>query len=89
VAIESVALEKRAPNDILRLTFANGIALCVPGPTAVRVQEANDGAEWALEVETGGGAFIRVGFRATALPEQLDGVAPGEFEVEMPVGHST
>jgi dienelactone hydrolase len=85
VAIESVAFEKRASEHIVRLTFANGISLCVPRPCAVRVQEADDGAEWALEVDTADGAFIRLAFRATALPEQLDGLAPGEVNVEMPV----
>jgi hypothetical protein len=49
----------------------------------LRVQEADDGAEWALEVDTADGAFIRMAFRATALPEQLDGIAPGEIEVEV------
>jgi hypothetical protein len=49
----------------------------------VRVQEADNGAEWALEVDTAEGAFMRIAFRATALPEQLDGIAPGEVHVEM------
>jgi hypothetical protein len=26
---------------------------------------------------------MRIAFRATALPEQLDGIAPGEVHVEM------
>jgi hypothetical protein len=41
-----------------------------------------DGAECALEVDTAEGAFIRLAFRATALPEQLDGIAPGEMADE-------
>jgi hypothetical protein len=82
-AIKSVALEPQGPDHILRLIFANGISLCAPRPSAVRVQEANDGAEWALEVDTAEGAFMRIAFRATALPEQLDGIAPGEVDVEM------
>lgn len=83
VALQSVALETPGPDHILRLTFANGISLCGPRPSAVRVQEADDGAEWALEIETADGGFIRVAFRATALPEQLDGLAPGEVAIEM------
>jgi hypothetical protein len=47
----------------------------------VRVQ-TDDGAERALEVETADGGFIRLAFRATALPEQLDGVAAGELMAE-------
>jgi hypothetical protein len=30
-------------------------------------------------------SFFRMAFGATALPEQLDGLAPGEVNVEMPV----
>jgi hypothetical protein len=51
----------------------------------VRVQEADDGAEWALEVDAADDVFVRMAFRATALPEQLDGLAPGEVDVEMSV----
>jgi hypothetical protein len=83
VAVESVALETRGVDHILRLTFANHISLSAPRLSAVRVQEDDDGAEWALEVDTAEGAFIRMAFRATALPEQLDGMAPGEVRVEV------
>jgi hypothetical protein len=42
------------------------------------VQQEN-GAERALEVETADGALLRLSFRATALPEQLDGMTAGEL----------
>jgi hypothetical protein len=77
-AIRSIALEAHAAAPIVRLTFLNGVSLCAPRPCAVRVQETSEGAECALEVETADGALIRLTFRATALPEQLDGIAPGE-----------
>lgn len=77
-AIKSIALETHVPAPIVRLTFVNGVSLCAPRPCAVRVQQTSDGAECALEVETADGALIRLAFRATALPEQLDGIAPGE-----------
>jgi hypothetical protein len=76
-ALESVALERRDPDHVVRVIFANGISLCAPRPRAVRVQKIAEGAETALEVETAAGAFIRLAFRATALPDQLDGLAPG------------
>jgi hypothetical protein len=85
VAIKSVALERGTADHLVRLTFDNGISLCVPRPCAVRVQEADDGAEWALEVDAADDVFVRMAFRATALPEQLDGLAPGEVDVEMSV----
>jgi hypothetical protein len=61
------------------VTLANGITLCAPRLRAVRVQQTDEGAEAALEVETAAGGFIRLAFRRTVMPEQLDGVAPGEL----------
>ena len=78
--IRSVVLETHAPDPIVRVTLVNGVSLCAPRPCAVRVQEAKDGAECALEVDTVDGAFTRVAFRAIALPEQLDGIAPNELD---------
>jgi hypothetical protein len=77
--LESVALEGAGPRALVRLTIANGVSLCVPRPHRVRVQQTDDGAERALEVDSADGAVVRLAFRATALPEQLDGVAPGEL----------
>ena len=54
-----------------------GPSLCARRPCALRIQQA-DGAVQAVEIDTLDGQFFRVSFRATALPEQLDGLAPGE-----------
>jgi hypothetical protein len=81
VATESVALVKRDSGQHLSLTFGNGITLRAPRLCAVRVQETSDGAERALEVDTADGAVVRIAFHATALPEPLDGIAPGEVKV--------
>jgi hypothetical protein len=78
IALKSVTLDIGAAGPVLRITFVNGVSLCAVRPCVVRVQ-TDDGAERALEVETADGGFIRLAFRATALPEQLDGVAPGEL----------
>ena len=82
VAIRSVILEKPAADPVVRLTFSNGVSLCAPRPCVIRVQETDRRAVCALEVETVDGAFIRVAFRAVALPEQLDGIAPHELDDE-------
>lgn len=81
VALKSVTLESDAPDPSVRITFVNGVSLCAVRPCVVRVQ-TDEGAERALEVETVDGGFIRLAFRAAALPEQLDGVAPGESVAE-------
>jgi hypothetical protein len=78
VAFKSVTIETGASGPILRITFVNGLSLCAVRPCVVRVQ-TDDGAERALEVESADGGFIRLAFRATALPEQLDGIAPDEL----------
>jgi hypothetical protein len=83
-AIKSTALEQHVPDPIVRLTFGNRVSLCAPRPCALRVQQNADGAECALEVETAEEAFIRLAFRATALPEQLDGIAPSEMAETLP-----
>ena len=57
-------------------------SLCVPSPGAVRIQETDIGLVQALEIDGSEGQFIRLAFRATALPEQLDGLAPGELTAD-------
>jgi hypothetical protein len=78
--LESVALEGVDSRPIVRLTVGDGVSLCAPRPRTIRVQLTEEGAEPALEIETADGAFVRLAFRATALPEYLDGVAPGELK---------
>ena len=78
VPLESVALQRRGQDYLVRVTFAKGASLCAPRPRAVRVQHTDEGVEWALEVDTADGAFIRLAFRGTTLPDPLDGLVPGE-----------
>jgi hypothetical protein len=78
-ALESVALERYDFDFLVRITLANGVSVCAPQPRAIRVQQTDEGAEAGLEVETAAGALIRLAFRATALPDQLDGLAPKEL----------
>jgi hypothetical protein len=81
VALKSVTLDSGVSGSILRITFVNGISLCAAQPCVLRVQ-TEDGGERALEVETADDGFIRLAYRATALPEELDGVAPGDLIAE-------
>ena len=79
VAIRSVSLEEDVEGRDVRLTFGSGLSLCALRPTAVRVQKTTEDADSALEIDTSDGGFVRVAFRASARPEELDGVAPGEL----------
>ena len=56
------------------------IPLRVEHPRILRVSQAGDGAETGLEIVDGDGVSTRVGFRAAARPEMLDGMAPGEIQ---------
>ena len=82
VALKSVSVESGVSGPILRITFLNNVSLCAVRPSAVRVQ-TEVGVERALEVETADDGFIRLAFRASALPEQLDGIAPGESTAQL------
>ena len=82
VAIRSVSLEEDLRDGIVRVTYGNGLSLCAPRPSAVRVQQTEDGADCALEIDTASGGLVRLAFRATARPEELDGFAPGELTDE-------
>ena len=84
VAIRAVSLEEESADRVVRVTFGNGLSLCAPRPSVIRVQKTDVGAECALEIETVTGGFVRVAFRATARPEELDGAAPGEVTDRVP-----
>ncbi len=58
---------------------AEPVTMLVRRPTALRVEETADGAERGLDIEDADRGCTRVRFRATALPETLDGMAPGEL----------
>jgi hypothetical protein len=53
--------------------------LRIENPMAVRVRQTGAGADRALEIVDDEGFCTRLGFRAIAKSEMLDGVAPGEL----------
>jgi hypothetical protein len=59
--------------------IGDGPSLSAHHPCALRVQETDLGLVQALEIDAPEGQFIRLAFRATAMPDQLDGLAPGEL----------
>jgi hypothetical protein len=64
--------------EAILLRFGNGMgAIQVNAPRAVRVEETLRGEETGLDLEAADG-LTRLSFRTTALPEQLDGLAPSE-----------
>lgn len=54
--------------------------LFVSSPRTLGVDRREDGAERALEIDAGGGEFVRAMFRTTARPEELDGLAPADLD---------
>ena len=68
-----------ASADAVTLEFlGEARSVCVRSPGTMRIQLTDVGAAQALELDVPDGQFIRLAFRATAMPEQLDGLAPGE-----------
>ena len=68
------------PSTLEFLCEPQSPAYTVPAPCASRRQIS--GVVQALEIDAPDGQFIRLAFRATALPEQLDGLAPGELTAD-------
>ena len=64
----------------IEFTGDGHIPLRVEHPRILRVSQAGDGAETGLEIVDDDGVSTRVGFRASARPEMLDGMAPGEVQ---------
>ena len=56
--------------------------LCVRGPGALRIQQTDIGLSRRSRSMRSSDQVIRLAFRATALPEQLDGLAPGELTAD-------
>jgi hypothetical protein len=78
--LESVTLTRAGGRPTaVRVAFQGGPDVCVGGPRALAVDRTLDGAERALEIDAAGGVFVRIAFRATALPEEVDGMAPAEL----------
>lgn len=78
--LESVTIARagmRAP--AIFVNFQGAPATCVTAPRALGVDTREDGAERALEIDGVRGEFVRLVFRATARPEEVDGIAPAEL----------
>jgi hypothetical protein len=66
----------------IEIAFAgdsHGGVVRVENPTSLRLRRTGDGADRGLEIVDDEGVCTRVRFRAAAIPEMLDGVAPGEL----------
>ena len=64
----------------ISIRVKDGPTTCVGAPRALAVDRQEGGLDRALEIDGAGGEFVRVVFRATARPEELDGLAPAELE---------
>jgi Family of unknown function (DUF5335) len=46
----------------------------ITGPTHVRIEQTEDGADMTLQIESGDGVTTLVRFRSAILPEMVDGI---------------
>ena len=77
--LESVTVTQTGGHPpVVRVAFRGGPAILINAPRALGVDRREDGADRALEIDQGAD-FVRIAFRASALPEELDGIAPAEL----------
>jgi hypothetical protein len=79
VALQSMRLEKEPSGEVVRLSFLDGPYLRVKHPQTIRIEETERGAVQAVEIDSAPTGLLRLAFRATPLPEELDGMAPSEL----------
>lgn len=78
--LESVTVARTGTRvTAIQIAFQAGPTVCVKAPRMLGLDTREDGAERALEIDGAGGEFVRLVFRATALPEEVDGIAPAEL----------
>jgi hypothetical protein len=77
--IAAVSLEREGVDRAVRLTLGSQLSLWITGPEVVRIQQADDGRDCAVEIEAADQVFLRIALRAAAWPEEVDGLAPGEL----------
>jgi len=66
----------------IEIAFAgnsHGGVVRVENPASVRLRQTDDGADHGLEIVDDEGVCTHVRFRSAAIPEMLDGIAPGEL----------
>jgi hypothetical protein len=80
---EGLRLDRRVDGEHLTVLLGLPNALtthAVHAPQRLFVERTGSGAEEALRVDSADGTTLLLRFRAGARPEQLDGLAPGEWE---------
>ena len=72
---------KGGGEDVISIILGKGTAERVTHnvtqPTHLRIEQAEDGADMALQIESGGGPTTLLRFRSAVLPETVDGVVFG------------
>jgi hypothetical protein len=58
---------------------SHGDIVRVDNPIQIRVRKTDDGADRGLDIVDDHGMCTQVRFRAAAVPEMVDGVAPGQL----------
>ena len=76
--LAAIALTSPPDPPAIRIEFIDGAKVSINAPRELRLDAREDGAERALEIDRAAGERVRLVFRATALPEELDGIARAE-----------
>jgi hypothetical protein len=78
MTLEGVTADlKGGGSDVISIIVSRGgaerVTHNVTGPTHVRVEQTEGGADMALQIESGGGVTTLLSFRSPVLPEMVDG----------------
>ena len=80
-ALKGIVAEGKREPKVIEIFTANSpkehATHIIDKPTTVWVEETGEGAEAALQIESEDHGKTLLRFRSAALPETLDGVAPG------------
>lgn len=77
--LEGVTAELKAGGeDVITIMLGGGaqehVTHSILQPTHVRIEQAESGADMALQIESGSGVTTLVRFRSAILPEMVDGI---------------
>jgi hypothetical protein len=77
IEVREQPLESISARDAIDIRIGDK-AIHVEEPQAVRVEETNEGATQALQIDDATGRRLTLRFRVAVAPGALDGLAPGE-----------
>jgi hypothetical protein len=78
MALAGITADLKGGGDVISIILGKGaterVTHNIARPTHVRIEQAESGADMALQIESADGTATLVRFRSAVLPEMVDGV---------------